>query len=329
MDVEVTWRMEYRRLGKSGLKVSEIALGSWLTYGTVTEREQAIACIKQAYDLGVNHFDCANVYGAEPHAAERVLGEALAAYPRESYVVTTKAFWPVGDGPNDRGLSRKHIVQEVEKSLSSLGVDYIDIFYCHRFDPDTDLEETLRAIDDLIAQGKILYGGISEWPAEKIAEAVQLQKELGLRKLAASQPVYNMFNRYIENAVIPICDAAGIGQVVFSPLAQGVLTGKYKKGQPAPEGSRAATPKVSRFVERFLQDDFLDKVDALANIAKNLDLTLSQLALAWVLRLPSISSALIGASRPEQIVENAKASGVRLDDETVAAIEDVLNGNSK
>jgi aryl-alcohol dehydrogenase-like predicted oxidoreductase len=317
--------MEYRRLGKSGLKVSEIALGSWLTYGTVTEVEQSIACVKQAYELGINHFDCANVYGATPHAAEEVLGKALADFPRESYVLTTKAFWPVGDGPNDRGLSRKHIVQEVEKSLRALNVDYIDIFYCHRYDPDTDLEETLRAIDDLISQGKILYAGFSEWPADKIAEGVRLQKELGLHKFVASQPVYNMFNRYIESAVIPICDNAGIGQVVFSPLAQGVLTGKYKKGQPAPEGSRAATPRVSKFVERYLSDDILDKVDRLQAIAKELDLTLAQLALAWVLRLPSVSSALIGASRPEQIVENAKASGVRLSEDALEAIENVLN----
>ncbi|GMA51990.1 aldo/keto reductase [Alicyclobacillus contaminans] len=318
--------MEYRRLGKSGLRVSEIALGSWLTYGTVTEREQSIACVKQAYELGINHFDCANVYGAEPHAAEKVLGEALAPYPRESYVLTTKAFWPVGDGPNDRGLSRKHIVQEVEKSLRALNVEYVDIFYCHRFDPDTDLEETLRAIDDLITQGKILYAGLSEWPADAIAEGVRLQRELGLHKFAASQPVYNMFNRYIESAVIPICDRAGIGQVVFSPLAQGVLTGKYKKGQPAPAGSRAATPQVNRFVERFLKDDYLDKVDALQRIAQNVGISLPQLALAWVLRLPSVSSALIGASRPEQVVENAKASGVRLDDSTLDAIEEILTG---
>lgn len=321
--------MEYRRLGKSGLKVSEIALGSWLTYGTVTEVEQSIACVKQAYELGVNHFDCANVYGATPHAAEEVLSKALADYQRESYVLTTKAFWPVGEGPNDRGLSRKHIMQEVHKSLRSLNVEYIDIFYCHRFDPDTDLEETLRAIEDLITQGKVLYGGFSEWPADKIAEGVRLQKELGLHKFAACQPVYNMFNRYIEPAVIPICDNAGVGQVVFSPLAQGVLTGKYKKGAPAPAGSRAATPRVAKFVERFLNDETLDKVDSLQQIASELDVTLSQLALAWILRLPSISSALVGASRPEQVAENVKASGIHLDESTVAAIEEILNPSAK
>ncbi|SFV04287.1 aldo/keto reductase family protein [Alicyclobacillus macrosporangiidus] len=316
--------MEYRRLGKSGLKVSEIALGSWLTYGTVTEQEQAIACIKTAYDLGINHFDCANVYGATPHAAEQVLGQALRDYPRDSYVVTTKAFWPVGPGVNNRGLSRKHIFEEVEKSLRALGVDYVDIFYCHRYDPETDLEEVLRALDDLVAQGKVLYTGISEWPADRIAAAVSLQKELGLRKLAASQPVYNLFNRYIETAVIPICDEAGIGQVVFSPLAQGVLTGKYKKGQPLPEGSRAATPKVSKTMQQYLDDALLDKVERLRTVAERLEITLAQLALAWVLRLPSVSSALIGASRPEQVEENVKASGYKLDEATLDEIEQIL-----
>ena len=316
--------MEYRRLGKSGIKVSEIALGSWLTYGTVTEKEAAIRTVKEAYDLGINHFDCANVYGSVPHAAEVVLGEALAAYPRDSYVLTTKAYWPVGKGVNDRGLSRKHIFSEVEKSLKSLNVDYVDIFYCHRYDPDTDLEETLRAVDDLVAQGKVLYGGISEWPADRIAAGVQLQKELHLHKIAASQPVYNMLNRYIENAVIPICDEAGIGQVVFSPLAQGVLTGKYKKGQAAPAGSRAATEGVSAFVQRFLTEENFVKVEQLEGIARELDITVSQLALAWILRLPSISSALVGATKPEQIAENAKASGIKLSEDTLKQIEEVL-----
>lgn len=316
--------MQYRRLGRSGLKVSELALGSWLTYGTVTEKQQAVACVKEAYDLGINHFDCANVYGSEPHAAEVVLGEALKPYRRDSYVVTTKAYWPVGPGVNDRGLSRKHIMSQIDLSLKSLGVDYVDIFYCHRYDEETDLEETLRALDDIVAQGKALYIGLSEWPAEKIAAAVQLQKELGLRKFVASQPQYNMLERYIENAVVPICDAAGIGQVVFSPLAQGVLTGKYKKGQPAPAGSRAATQGVNRFVERLIQEDVLTKVEQLSDVAKRLDVTMSQLALAWVLRLPSISSALIGATRPEQVQENVKASGVKLDEATIAEIETIL-----
>lgn len=316
--------MEYRRLGKSGIKVSEIALGSWLTYGTVTEKEQAIACVKEAYDLGINHFDCANVYGSEPHAAEKVLAEALTPYDRDSYVLTTKAYWPTGKGVNDRGLSRKHIFTQVEQSLKALNVDFVDIFYCHRFDAETDLEETLRALDDLVTQGKILYAGLSEWQPAQIAEGVRLQRELNLHKFAASQPVYNMFNRYIEPAVIPICEDAGIGQVVFSPLAQGVLTGKYKKGQPAPEGSRGATEQVKGAVQRFLNDELLTKVEQLEDIAREIDLSVAQLALAWVLRKPSVASALIGASKPSQVVENVKAVGVKLSDEVLAKIEAVL-----
>ncbi|WP_067845994.1 aldo/keto reductase family protein [Alicyclobacillus mali (ex Roth et al. 2021)] len=315
--------MKYRRLGKSGLKVSEIALGSWLTYGTVTEREQAIACVHRAYELGINHFDCANVYGAKPHAAEEVMREALAPFPRESYVITTKAFWPVGQGPNDRGLSRKHVVEQVHQSLKALGADYIDIFYFHRYDAETDLEETLRAVDDLIAQGKILYAGFSEWPADKIAEGVRLQRELGLHKFAASQPIYNMFERYIEAAVVPICETAGIGQVVFSPLAQGVLTGKYRKGQPAPAGSRLATPGVNQFMK--VTDEILSKVEQLEGLANEAGLTLAQFALAWTLRLPNVASALVGASRPEQVEENAKASGIALSEDVLARVEQVLN----
>ena len=316
--------MEYRRLGKSGLKVSEIALGSWLTYGTVTERQQSIACVKEAYDQGINHFDCANVYGSEPHAAEVVLGEALAPYDRDSYVLTTKAFWPTGKGPNDKGLSRKHIFTQVEQSLRALNVDYVDIFYCHRFDPETDLEETLRALDDLVSQGKILYAGLSEWQPNQIADGIRLQREFNLHKFAASQPVYNMLNRYIEHAVIPICDDAGIGQVVFSPLAQGVLTGKYRRGQAAPEGSRGATDRVKAFVERQLNDETLNKVERLEGVAKESGLSLAQLAIAWILRLDSVSSALIGASRPEQVLENVKASGVKLDGDTLDKIEEIL-----
>ena len=316
--------MEYRRLGSSGLKVSEIGLGSWLTYGTVTEQEQAVACVKQAYDLGINHFDCANMYGATPHAAEKVLGAALAPYPRDSFVLTTKAFWPVGDGPNDRGLSRKHIFSEIDKSLQSLKVDYVDIFYCHRFDPETDLEETVRALDDLVTQGKVLYVGLSEWQPAQIAHGIEIQKSLGLHKFAASQPVYNMFTRYIEHAVIPLCDQAGIGQVVFSPLAQGVLTGKYRKGVSLPPGSRATDAKVGHFVQRYLQEEVLDKVERLLGLAQESGLSLTQMALAWVLRQPSIASALVGASRPEQVVENVKAVGVKLEADLVQKIEEVL-----
>ncbi|QQE77399.1 aldo/keto reductase family protein [Alicyclobacillus sp. SO9] len=317
--------MKYRRLGKSGVSVSELALGSWLTYGTVTERNQSVECVKEAYNQGINHFDCANVYGSEPHAAEKVLGEALRPYRRDSYVLTTKVFGKVGDGVNDKGLSRKHIFSQIDESLKSLGVDYVDILYCHRFDEETDLEETLRALDDLVVQGKVLYTGISEWPVHRISEAVSLQKELRLHKLAASQPVYNLFNRYIEEAVIPVCDDAGIGQVVFSPLAQGVLTGKYRRGQARPEGSRAATASVSRFVERYLDDEHLSKVEKLKEIADELSISLAQLSLAWVLRQPSVSSALIGASRPEQVKENAASAAITLDKDTLKKIEEIVD----
>lgn len=316
--------MNYRRLGRSGIKVSEIALGSWLTYGTVTAAETAQACVKTAYDLGVNHFDCANVYGGTPHEAEDMLGKALSAFSRPTYVLTTKAFWPVGDGPNQRGLSRKHIMEEVETSLRTLNTDYIDIFYCHRYDPETEMDEVLRTMDDLVSQGKILYGGVSEWPAAKIAEALSVESRLNLRKIRASQPVYNMFNRYIEDSVLPICEDNGLGLVVFSPLAQGLLTGKYRKGRPIPQGSRAATPEVQAFVKRYLTDELLGKIDLLDDVARDYNLTLSQLALAWVLRLPAIASALIGASRPEQIEENIKAVGVTLNEEALTRIETIL-----
>jgi aryl-alcohol dehydrogenase-like predicted oxidoreductase len=296
-----------------------------LTYGTVTEKEAAIRTVKEAYDLGINHFDCANVYGSVPHAAEVVLGEALAAYPRDSYVLTTKAYWPVGKGVNDRGLSRKHIFSEVEKSLKSLNVDYVDIFYCHRYDPDTDLEETLRAVDDLVAQGKVLYGGISEWPAERIAKAITVESQLKTHPLRASQPVYNLFNRYIEAAVLPICQQNGLGVVVFSPLAQGLLTGKYRPGQPLPPGSRAATQGVSQFITRHLTEDNLAKVEKLGGLARDMGISLSQLSIAWVLRQQAISSALIGASKPEQVVENVKAVQVNLSEDVLKRIEEIVS----
>lgn len=316
--------VRYRRLGKSGIKVSEIALGSWLTYGTVTERETGYACVQKAYELGINHFDCANVYGSEPHAAEMFLRDALAPFNRDSYVLTSKAFWPVGTGPNDRGLSRKHLFSQVEQSLKALGTDFLDIFYCHRYDPETEVEETLDALNDLVVQGKILYGGISEWPVAKISEAVKVTESRRLHKIRASQPVYNMLNRYIESGVLTVCEENGIGLVVFSPLGQGLLTGKYQKGQPLPEGSRATTPRVQNFITHMLNDETLDKVGALQSLAQELGLTLSQLALAWVLRQPAIASALIGASRPEQIEENVKAVGITLSADTLQRIDSIL-----
>ncbi|KHF33230.1 L-glyceraldehyde 3-phosphate reductase [Paenibacillus sp. P1XP2] len=227
--------MKYRRLGGSGLKVSEISLGSWLTYGGYVERENAVNSIKTAYDLGINFFDTANVY--EKGAAEELVGEALKAYPRESYVLATKAFWPMGDGPNDRGLSRKHITEQVHASLKRLKHDYVDIFYCHRHDPETPLEETLRAIDDLIRQGKVLYAGVSEWQASQIAEALGVADRYLLDRIVVNQPQYNMFHRYIEKEIMPLCERSGIGQVVFSPLAQGLLTGKYTSASDIPQAA--------------------------------------------------------------------------------------------
>jgi voltage-dependent potassium channel beta subunit len=311
--------MKYRKLGNTGLKVSEISLGSWLTYGGYVEKEKAVQTIHKAYDLGINFFDTANAY--ERGQAEIVVGETLRNYPRESYVLATKAFWPMGEGPNDHGLSRKHVIEQCNASLSRLGLDYVDIFYCHRFDPETPLEETLRALDDLVTQGKILYVGVSEWTAAQMAAALGIADRLLLDRIVVSQPVYNMFNRYIEKEVIPLGMDQGIGQVVFSPLAQGILTGKYRQGQAIPSDSRAAN---IGWENKQLKEDQLEKVEQLVKIADELGIKLSQLALAWILRQSNVASALIGASRPDQVEENSKASDVTLSDEVLASIEEIL-----
>ncbi len=311
--------MKYRRLGGSGLKVSEISLGSWLTYGGYVERENAVNSIKTAYDLGINFFDTANVY--EKGAAEELVGEALKAYPRESYVLATKAFWPMGDGPNDRGLSRKHITEQVHASLKRLKHDYVDIFYCHRHDPETPLEETLRAIDDLIRQGKVLYAGVSEWQASQIAEALGVADRYLLDRIVVNQPQYNMFHRYIEKEIMPLCERSGIGQVVFSPLAQGLLTGKYTSASDIPQDSRAARLEWMR---KGITEEKINQVKQLEGIAKELGISVGNLALAWVLRSGNVASALVGASRPEQVTENAKASGVELSEDVLNRIEEIL-----
>jgi len=311
--------MKYRRLGGSGLKVSEISLGSWLTYGGYVERENAVKSIETAYDLGINFFDTANVY--ERGAAEELVGKALKAYPRESYVLATKAFWPMGDGPNDRGLSRKHVVEQANASLKRLGHDYVDIFYCHRHDPETPLYETLRAIDDLIRQGKVLYAGVSEWQASQIAEAIGLADRYLLDRIVVNQPVYNMFDRYIEKEVIPVSERSGVGQVVFSPLAQGLLTGKYASAADIPQDSRAA--KVD-WMRNGITEEKIAKVKKLEVVAKELDLSVGNLALAWILSRGNVASALVGASRPEQVTENAKASGVELGEDVLQRIEEIL-----
>mgnify|MGYP001435500848 CR=1 FL=1 len=313
--------MKYRKLGRSGLKVSELGLGSWLTYGSVTAEETAIACIDKAYELGINFFDTSNSY----YGAEQVMGKALKKYPRSSYVLATKVFFPQGKGPNERGLSRKHIIEQCEASLKRLGVDYIDLYQCHRFDPDTPIDETLRALDDLTAQGKILYAGVSEWSAEQIAEATAIGRRLNLRPIISNQPIYNMFERYIEREnIIKQCETDGIGLVVFSPLAQGVLTGKYKPGQAIPQDSRAANDKTNGVINSYMREDVLRCAAKLADLAAELGATLSQLALAWVLRQPVVSSAIIGASRPSQIEENVKAIDLRLTDDVLARVDEIL-----
>jgi voltage-dependent potassium channel beta subunit len=311
--------MKYRRLGRTGLKVSEISLGSWLTYGGYVERENAVNAIKTAYDLGINFFDTANVY--EKGAAEVLVGETLKAYPRESYVLATKAFWPMGDGPNDRGLSRKHIMEQAHASLKRLGHDYVDIFYCHRHDPETPLDETLRAIDDLVRQGKVLYVGVSEWQASQLAEALTVADRYLLDRIVVNQPIYNMFERYIEKEIIPLSERSGIGQVVFSPLAQGLLTGKYTSASDIPEDSRAAKLEWMR---KGITEEKIAKVRELEKIAAELEVSVGNLALAWILRQPNVASALVGASRPEQVTENAKASGIELSEDIQTRIEEIL-----
>ena len=311
--------MEYRRLGSSGLKLSEIGLGSWLTYGVGVEAEVAKQCVATAYDLGVNFFDTANAYGRG--AAEQVMGQALAGYRRESYVLATKVFYPMESGPNDAGLSRKHVIEQCHASLRRLGTDYIDLFQCHRYDDDTPLDETLRALDDLVRQGKVLYVGVSEWSAGQIANALGIADEAGLDRIVSNQPEYSLLQRRIEAEIIPLCSREGVGQVVWSPLAQGVLTGKYAPGQAPPAASRAASGRMGMFIRRWMTDEVLESVQRLRTVADEVGVTLAQLALAWVLREPAVASAIIGASRPSQLEENCAASGRQLGPDVLAAID--------
>ncbi|MDI9459971.1 MAG: aldo/keto reductase family protein [Bacillota bacterium] len=313
--------MKYRRLGRTGLKVSEISLGSWLTYGKTVEDDTAVRTIRRAYELGINSFDSANVY--ERGEGERVMAEALRVFPRESYVITTKAFWPMGDGPNDRGLSRKHVFEQLHASLKRMDLDYVDIFYCHRYDPETPVDETLRTIDDLVRQGKVLYVGVSQWTAAQIEEAVRIADRYLLDRIVVNQPVYNLLNRYIEPEIIPVCEQHGIGQIVFSPLAQGVLTGKYRGGR-IPEGTRGANPEINQWVKELIDSGVIEKVDALQDLAGEAGISLVELALAWVLRQPNVASALVGASRPDQIEANVKAVEVELSQDMLEKIEEIL-----
>ncbi|ULO05917.1 aldo/keto reductase family protein [Paenibacillus sp. 19GGS1-52] len=312
--------MKYRRLGGTGLKVSEISLGSWLTYGGYVEKENAVKAIETAYELGVNFFDTANVY--EKGAAEKVLGETLRGYPRESYVLATKVYGDMGEGPNDRGLSRKHITEQCHASLKRLGEDYVDILYCHRYDTETPIEETLRALDDLVRQGKVYYIGVSEWTAAQMAEALAVADRYLLDHIVVNQPIYNMFERYIEKEIIPLGQRKGIGQVVFSPLAQGLLTGKYSSISDIPADSRAA--KLD-WMRKGITEEKIEQVRQLGTIAAELNISVGNLALAWILRQPNVASALVGASRPEQVEENVKASGIELTDEVLKQIEDIIS----
>jgi aryl-alcohol dehydrogenase-like predicted oxidoreductase len=314
--------MEYRKLGSTGLKVSEISLGSWLTYGGYVNKGQAISTLDRAYELGVNFFDTANVY--RQGEAEQVVGEALAKYPRSSYVLATKVRGPMGELPNDQGLSRKHIMEQCEASLKRLGMDYIDLYYCHYPDPDTPMEETMRAMDDLVRQGKVLYVGISNMSAVQISQAVSVVEKFGLHPIAANQPLYNMFASQIEAEVIPLCERNGIGQVVYSPLAQGVLSGKYQYVSDIPPSSRASDKDGNQAVQSWLKEEFLAKARKLQTLAADYGLTMSQLALAWILRYANVASAIIGASRPEQVEENVKGSGVRLDPEQWDRVQTIL-----
>src|ERR671911_866131 len=316
--------MEYRRLGGSGVKVSEISLGSWLTYGGSVAEEQARACIHRAYELGINFFDTANVYMRG--VAEEIVGRALKGFERDSYFLATKVYFPMGQGPNDRGLSRKHITEQFHASLKRLGVDYIDLYQCHRYDENTPLEETLRTLDDLVRQGKVLYVGVSEWTADQISDAMSIAGEMNLDRIVSNQPQYNMIQRRIEVEVIPLCEREGVGQVVFSPLAQGVLTGKYRPGDAPEEGTRAADPEYNVFMRQLMNEEVLSAVEGLRSVASEAGLSMPQLALAWVLRLGNVSSAIIGASRPEQVDDNAAASGVELSADMISEIDEILNG---
>jgi aryl-alcohol dehydrogenase-like predicted oxidoreductase len=286
--------------------------------------EQARACIDRAYEIGINFFDTANVYMRG--AAEEIVGRALKDFERDSYFLATKVYFPMGNGPNDRGLSRKHITEQCNASLKRLGVDYVDLYQCHRYDENTPLEETLRTLDDLVRAGKVLYIGVSEWTADQISDALRIANEMNLDRIVSNQPQYNMIQRRIEGEVIPLCEREGIGQVVFSPLAQGVLTGKYRPGDAPAEGTRAADPENNRFMQQLMNERVLSAVDGLRSIASEAGLTMPQLALAWVLRQEDVSSAIIGASRPEQVDDNAGASGVELSADVLTEIDRILEG---
>jgi aryl-alcohol dehydrogenase-like predicted oxidoreductase len=308
--------MRFRRLGSSDLEISEISLGSWLTYGGGVERAQAEACVAKAFDVGINFIDTANVYARG--AAESFLGEVLVGRPRDSYVLGTKLYFPMN---GDRGLSREQVFKQIDLSLLRLKTEYVDLYQCHRYDRDTPLEETMDALSEVVRQGKVRYLGFSEWPPDRIQAALDMAD---VEKFVSSQPQYSILWREPERDVFPLCAANGISQIVWSPLAQGALTGKYKPGEAPPAGSRAASQDMGWAMDSFRDDDVLEAVQRLQPIADGLGISMAQLALAWVLRRDEVACAIIGASRPEQVAENAAASGVDLDESTLQAIDDAV-----
>jgi aryl-alcohol dehydrogenase-like predicted oxidoreductase len=308
--------VRYRRLGSSDLEVSEISLGSWLTYGGGVKDQQAAACVTKAFEVGINFIDTANVYARG--GAEEFLGEALSGRARDSYVLATKLFFPMN---GDRGLSREQVLKQIDLSLGRLRTDYVDLYQCHRYDFDTPLEETMEALTEVVRQGKARYIGFSEWPADRIEAALDLPE---VERFVSSQPQYSLLWREPQREVIPLCSANGISQIVWSPLAQGALTGKYKPGEAPPPDTRAASQSMGWAMDRFRDDDVLAAVQRLRPIADGLGITMAQLALAWVLCEPNVASAIVGASRPEQVEDNAGASGIELDDATLRAIDDAL-----
>lgn len=318
--------MRYRRLGRYGVRVSEVGLGGWLTQGRTLEDATTAQIVKRAFDLGVNFFDTADQYGNG--GAERALGMAITGIPRQDLVIGTKCYFPMSDRPNDRGLSRKHILESVNGSLERLGTDYIDLMQFHRFDPETPLDESIRAIEDVIRQGKVLYWGVSEWTAEQIGDAVAFSDRLLCNPPVSNQPRYSMLQRGIEETVMPACAKLGLGLVVFSPLAQGVLTGKYRPGEPPPHGSRGSDESSNRFMKNWLNDETLGRVQRLAAFAHELGYPLEHLALAWCLRKTEVNSVIVGATSIPQIESNVAGSGIELSDDVWAQAEAILEGNA-
>jgi aryl-alcohol dehydrogenase-like predicted oxidoreductase len=319
--------MRYRRLGESDLEVSAIALGSWLTYGGGVADDQARACVDAAFDAGINFIDTANVYALG--AAEQLLGEALAGRPRDSYVLATKLYFPMDDSGDNQGLSRGQVLKQIDESLRRLRTDHVDLYQCHRYDRTTPLEETMEALTEVVRAGKARFIGFSEWNAAQIESSLVLSAERGLERFVSSQPQYSLLWREPEREVIPLCRANGISQIVWSPLAQGALTGKYRPGEPPPSDSRATSPRMGRLMDRWLDDDVLRRVQRLLPVAERLGLSPAQLALAWVLREDNVAAAIVGASRPDQVRENAAAADVSLDEATLVEIDAILADESR